>query len=181
MDVPLTTLQGTLNSRQATSPTLHKRKWQPTPVFLLGNPMDRGDEQATVHGGHNRVGHPWATEHGHSQWHSLTQVWGERTEIWGGRKERADAEKVILPFKVYSSMVFTDVCNCHYGQTYNIFMTSEKHSGTSLMVQWFRICLLMQRRWVCFLVQEDPTCCRATKPCTTGTEVTCCSYWSLHT
>ena len=27
-----------------------KRKWQPTPVFLLGNPMDRGAWHATVHG-----------------------------------------------------------------------------------------------------------------------------------
>ena len=26
------------------------RKWQPTPVFCLGNPMDRGAWQATVHG-----------------------------------------------------------------------------------------------------------------------------------
>ena len=27
-----------------------KRKWQPTPVFLLGNASDRGAWQATVHG-----------------------------------------------------------------------------------------------------------------------------------
>jgi len=27
-----------------------RRKWQPTPVFLLGNPMDRKAWQATVHG-----------------------------------------------------------------------------------------------------------------------------------
>ena len=27
-----------------------RRKWQPTPVFLLGNPMDRGEWRATVHG-----------------------------------------------------------------------------------------------------------------------------------
>ena len=26
-----------------------ERKWQSTPVFLLGNPMDRGAWQATVH------------------------------------------------------------------------------------------------------------------------------------
>ena len=44
------------------------------------------------------------------------------------------------------------------------------------MVQWLRICALMQRRWVCFPVREDPTCHGATKPCTTTTEVTCCSY-----
>ena len=27
-----------------------RRKWQPTPVFLLRNPMDRGAWWATVHG-----------------------------------------------------------------------------------------------------------------------------------
>ena len=27
-----------------------RRKWKPTPVFLLGNPMDRGAWRATVHG-----------------------------------------------------------------------------------------------------------------------------------
>ena len=27
-----------------------RRKWQPIPVFLPGNPMDRGAWQATVHG-----------------------------------------------------------------------------------------------------------------------------------
>ena len=25
-----------------------RRKWQPTPIFLLGNPMDRGAWQATA-------------------------------------------------------------------------------------------------------------------------------------
>ena len=36
--------------------------------------------------------------------------------------------------------------------------------GTSLVVQWLRICLPMQGTWVRSLVQEDPTCCGATKP-----------------
>ena len=33
--------------------------------------------------------------------------------------------------------------------------------GTSLVVQWLRICLLMQRTWVWSLVWGDPTCRRA--------------------
>ena len=37
-------------------------------------------------------------------------------------------------------------------------------SGTSLVVQWLRIRLPMQRTWVRSLVREDPTCCGATKP-----------------
>ena len=36
--------------------------------------------------------------------------------------------------------------------------------GTSLVVQWLRTRLPMQGTWVRALVQEDPTCRRATKP-----------------
>jgi len=44
---------------------------------------------------------------------------------------------------------------------------SESHKRmfrTSLVVQWLRICLLMQGTQVQSLVQEDPMCLRATKP-----------------
>ena len=34
----------------------------PLQYSCLGNPMDRGAWWATVHGGHKRVGHYWATE-----------------------------------------------------------------------------------------------------------------------
>ena len=37
-------------------------------------------------------------------------------------------------------------------------------NGTSLVVQWLRICLAMQGTWVRSLVQEDPTNWGATKP-----------------
>ena len=44
------------------APLIWRRKWQPTPVFLLENPMDRGTWRATVHGvarvGHNLVTKP---------------------------------------------------------------------------------------------------------------------------
>ena len=33
-----------------------RRKWQPTPVFLSENPMDRGCWWTVVHVGHKRVG-----------------------------------------------------------------------------------------------------------------------------
>ena len=36
--------------------------------------------------------------------------------------------------------------------------------GTSLVVQWLRICLPMQGTQVRVLVWEDPTFCEATKP-----------------
>ena len=36
--------------------------------------------------------------------------------------------------------------------------------GTSLVAQWLRVHLPVQGMWVRALVQEDPTCRRATKP-----------------
>ena len=36
--------------------------------------------------------------------------------------------------------------------------------SASLVVQWLRICLSMQRVWVQSLVQEDSSCHKATKP-----------------
>ena len=39
-----------------------EKKWQPAPVFLPGNPMDRGAWWATVHRIANIVGHDLATE-----------------------------------------------------------------------------------------------------------------------
>ena len=43
-----------------------RRKWKPAPLFLLGNPTDRGAWWATVHGV-TRVGHNWTTEHTHKK------------------------------------------------------------------------------------------------------------------
>ena len=55
--------------------------------------------------------------------------------------------------------------------------------GASLLVQWLRICLPMQRTWVQALVQEDPTCHGATKPVrhnywAYALELTSHNYWA---
>ena len=42
--------------------------------------------------------------------------------------------------------------------------TQNRTTRASLVVQWLRIHLPMQETWVQALVQEDPTCHRATKP-----------------
>ena len=47
----------------------------------------------------------------------------------------------------------------------------KRNLWTSLVVQWLRICLPMQRAWVQALVWEDPTCHRATK-------LMCHNYWA---
>ena len=41
--------------------------------------------------------------------------------------------------------------------------TSQKDTRASLVAQWLRVCLPMQGTRVRALVQEDPTCCKATK------------------
>ena len=44
------------------------------------------------------------------------------------------------------------------------FLNQDEIARASLVVQWLRIGLSMQRTWVRALVGEDPTCCGATKP-----------------
>ena len=46
----------------------------------------------------------------------------------------------------------------------NILRQLKINWGTSLVVQWLRICLPVQGTQVQSLVREDPTCCGATKP-----------------
>ena len=80
--------------------------------------------------------------------------------------------------------------NINYNEASNsiwwlVNIEKEIH-GTSLVVHWLRINLLMQGTQVWFLVPEDPTCLRTTKPvhhnyrvCARGPGS--CSCWSLHT
>ena len=48
----------------------------------------------------------------------------------------------------------------HYGKQF----LKKLKIGTSLVVQWLRICLPVQGTRVRALVLEDPTCCGAAKP-----------------
>ena len=57
-----------------------RRKWQPTPVFLLENPMDIGVSWATVHRS-QRVGHDWATDQVHTI-QILYQTFREDTQLF---------------------------------------------------------------------------------------------------
>ena len=52
-----------------------RRKWQPTPVFLPGIPMDRGAWQAAVHGSQS-----WTWLSAHARTHTL-KISG-RTSLW---------------------------------------------------------------------------------------------------
>ena len=46
----------------------------------------------------------------------------------------------------------------------NLTKSKVNHFGASLVVQWLRIRLPMQRTWVQSLIWEDPTCHGAAKP-----------------
>jgi len=57
-------------------------------------------------------------------------------------------------------------------QSSSIELLKISQKGTSLVVQWLRICLLMKEIWVRSLVREDLPCLRATKP-------VCLNSWAL--
>ena len=54
------------------------------------------------------------------------------------------------------------VLNCWF--SFHIDMLKKSFAGASLVVQWLRICLLMQGTRVRAPVWEDPTCRRAARP-----------------
>ena len=61
-----------------------RRKWQPTPVSCLENPMDRGAWWAAVHRS-QRVGHDWATKQKVLRVRARQGLWlcGDRgQELW---------------------------------------------------------------------------------------------------
>ena len=73
-----------------------RRKWQPTPVYLLGNPMDRKAWQATVHRVTKRVGHDSASTKHHLHYHSN---W---SDVWKNQ-DCGSGSKVYLPQMQYFS------------------------------------------------------------------------------
>ena len=74
---------------------------------------------------------------------------------------------VTEPFQVHL-LTFFGTCFgmqiLNYTNNLYIINLQKSHVGTSLVAQWLRIHLPMQRTRVRALVQEDPTCHGATKP-----------------
>ena len=54
---------------------------------------------------------------------------------------------------------------------FDLLVFQKTLNGASLVVQWLRIHLPIQGIWVWSVVQEDTTCCGATKP-------VCHNYWA---
>ena len=83
--------------------------------------------------------------------------------------------KYIYCIYIYIVCLYTPNINVveRYTLRLGLFVVVLKNGimGTSLMAQWLRIRLPVQGTWVRMLVQEDPACCRATKP-------TSHNYWA---
>ena len=73
-------------------------------------------------------------------------------------------------------LIHSEKCICHkweylYWFDWRVSPGVKNTWRTSLVVQWLRIHLPMQGTRVWALIQEDPTCCGATKP-------VCHNYWA---
>ena len=66
----------------------------------------------------------------------------------------------------------TEVTQQRQQQSSSIELLKNSQKGTSVVVQWLRIYLLMKELWVWSLVREDLPCLRATKP-------VCLNSWAL--
>ena len=106
---------------------------------------------------------------------------------------------MFLPCHDYQSPPSTDIIFCRRNYVRQVLwdhrdfklrvsafrQLTVKHrkAGTSLVVQWLRVRLPRQGTWVRALVQEDPTCCGATKPmyhnyCACALEPESHNYWA---
>ena len=68
--------------------------------------------------------------------------------------------------KTYQVIYILNMCNLLYVKFFKgqFFQLLKQALGTSLVVQWIRICLPVPGTWVRSLVQEDFTRHRAAKP-----------------
>ena len=119
-----------------------RRKWCPTPVFLPGKSHGQRSLAGYVHGV-TRVSYDWATGHRHHG----GQPWCIPSE-WACH----DARGILGWMEIFMGVDVTF-------HSRNIWAP-----WACLVVQWLRICLPMQGTWVWFLLWENPTCHRATKP-----------------
>ena len=163
------------------------RNGNPLQYSCLGNPMDRGAWQTTVHGAaeswtrlmqlSTHAQHPCWLEDGLPTQHQRTtgakclreahSCWREEAgQIPRQRCRRSNISQTEVISKVDSHAA---QLREHRGLGAERWV---KSSGvwTSLVVQWLRICLPMQGTQLCSLVWEDLTGWGATKP-------TCQNYW----
>ena len=138
------------------------RKWKPTPVFLPGK----------SHGQRSLVGYSsWShkdwdtTEQAHIDVHILIPRTCEYVSFHG-RRGHADVSKDPEIERQFWIIWMGTMSSQGSLQVEEKVRRDRQRSGSdnrirvraSLVLQWLRICLPMQRTWVQSLVQEDPTC-----------------------
>ena len=72
-----------------------RRKWQPTPVFCLENPMDRGTWGGLQSMGPHGGGHDWATEHTQEGF-DCVKTFEKYSKIWGNMYCFKNVDKNVL-------------------------------------------------------------------------------------
>ena len=95
-----------------------RRKWQPTLVFLLGNPMDRGALRATVHWVAKELDRTWWLNNNHNK------IEAKHTE--GGQEIAGSPISPTLPMLYVSSLSFA----------YNLLFRILEHIITAEVFRW---------------------------------------------
>ena len=150
--------QGRRHRRHELDPWVRKLPWRrarlPMPVFLLGNPMDRGAWQATVHKGH-RVAHDWSNlahiyAHTHCQalgWKETLQKIGKEMDkfSWGTWLLWTHVFSCFLFFFFFWCRVYTDSCKM-----------SVSNTGKSFILSFNRGAIFKEGCWLFFLKIFSP-------------------------
>ena len=132
------------------------RKWQASPVFLPGNPMDRGPWWFTVHGVAELYTTEWLNTHTHTHTHSLKEVsnsspdsrkkkWGHaptselriRNTTLGG----VGGGTLVLFFSFASSTVLSKTL-WFSGENKNNLLGKQKTRISDLAESWSNFCRL---------------------------------------
>ena len=104
----------------------------------------------------------------------------QNTSTWYGKPDRPPLKtfpyniwaQLFSKFKIWQIVLKDCRLSLYLGQRtldmetgfYLLGHSFWKNFRTSLVIQWLRMHLSMQKTWVQSLVQEDTICCRATKP-----------------
>ena len=148
-----------------------RRAWQPTAVFLLGEPPWTEKPGGLQSMGSQRVGSDTTERlHFHFSLSCIGEGNGNPLQCSCLENPRDGGASWAAVYGVARSWTQLKQFSSSSSSTGSIsFLTcfqifKDNDFWTSLVVQWLRIHLPMQGSWVPSLVEEDSTCCRATKP-----------------
>ena len=97
----------------------------------------------------------------------IKKMWHIYTMEYYSAIKRNENELFVVRWMDLESVIQSEVSQKEknkYRMLTHIYEILKSGTGTSLVAQWLRVHLPMQGTRVLALVQEDPTCCRVTKP-----------------